>query len=252
MPFGSSRDKAAKSSRTSRRPAELRIDGLDRPIALRISRQARRIILKIRPDDGRVEVTIPPWTSRRAAGDFAAKNLEWIEERLELLPKPVPFAAGAAIPLQGVEHRIVPSGTLRGRVRREDGTLIVPGEPEHLARRVTDWLKAEARRVICDRVRTKAARAGLKFSNIAVRDTTTRWGSCTCDGCLSFSWRLFLAPDYVLDYVVAHEVAHLRHLDHGARFWKLTATLTDGDVELAKTWLNGHGHDLLRYGQSGA
>jgi predicted metal-dependent hydrolase len=146
----------------------------------------------------------------------------------------------------------VPSGTLRGRIRREGGNLIIPGEPEHLARRVADWLKAEARRVIADRVRAKAARAGLKFSSIAVRDTTTRWGSCTCDGCLSFSWRLFLAPDYVLDYVVAHEVAHLRHLDHGTRFWKLTAQLTDGDVELAKAWLNGHGQDLLRYGQTGS
>jgi predicted metal-dependent hydrolase len=252
MPSGPSRSKAVRKGGSARRPAELRIDGLDQPISLRISRQARRIILKIRPDDGRIEVTIPPWTSRRAAGDFAAANLDWIEERLELLPKPVPFAAGAAIPLQGIEHRIVPAGTLRGRIHREGGSLVVPGAPEHLARRVADWLKAEAKRVISDRVRAKVARAGLTFTSIAVRDTTTRWGSCTCDGCLSFSWRLFLAPDYVLDYVVAHEVAHLRHLDHGARFWKLTAHLTDGDVELAKAWLNRHGHDLLRYGQSGS
>ncbi len=105
-------------------------------------------------------------------------------------------------------------------VRREGGTLIVAGRPEHLGRRLTDWLKAEARREFAVRARAKAEILGRRVGRVTVRDTRSRWGSCSANGNLSFCWRMVMAPAFVVDYVVAHEVAHLKVRDHSPRFWK--------------------------------
>jgi len=159
----------------------------------------------------------------------------------------VAFAAGAVIPLAGVPHRIRHDSGARGAVRRDGTELFVSGRPEHLARRLSDWLKGEARRVIAPLAREKAARIGCKPSGITIRDTRSRWGSCSARGGLSFSWRLVLAPEWVLDYVVAHEAAHLAHLNHGDDFWRTVAELTVA-MDDARDWLGQHGTMLHRYG----
>jgi predicted metal-dependent hydrolase len=126
--------------------------------------------------------------------------------------------------------------------------VIVPGAPEHLPRRLTDFLKAEARREIAARAAAKAATLGRPIAALTLRDTRSRWGSCSRSGRVAFSWRLILAPEWVLDYVVAHEVAHLAELNHGPRFWTACAGLTDSDVKTARAWLKRHGAELHAYG----
>ena len=113
---------------------------------------------------------------------------------------------------------------------------------------MTDFLKAEARREIGVRARAKAGQLGMPIKAIALRDTRTRWGSCSRKGGLTFSWRLILAPEFVLDYVVAHEVAHLKEMNHGPRFWALCESLTTADAKVARAWLRANGGALHAYG----
>jgi predicted metal-dependent hydrolase len=125
--------------------------------------------------------------------------------------------------------------------------ICVAGEPPHLDRRIGDFLKREARRDLEAAAGRYAAKLGLAIKRISVRDQSSRWGSCSNTGVLSFSWRLILAPAFVLNYLAAHEVAHLKELNHSPRFWRLVGKL-DADYERAKAWLDVHGTDLHRYG----
>jgi len=125
-------------------------------------------------------------------------------------------------------------------------TIRVEGQPEHTPRRLLDWLKREARRKIDERVWIYAEQLGVTPKRITIRDTTSRWGSCSSTRSLSFSWRLILAPASVLDYVVAHEVSHLRELNHRPRFWRLVETLV-ADIDKSQNWLSENGTMLHRY-----
>jgi predicted metal-dependent hydrolase len=124
--------------------------------------------------------------------------------------------------------------------------LLVAGRHEHAARRLKDWLAEEAHKDLEERVGWHARKLGVRARHITLRDQTTRWGSCSANGLLTFSWRLILAPAYVLDYVAAHEVAHLLEMNHGPRFWKLVARAVPR-LEEAKHWLRHEGTDLHRY-----
>ena len=194
-------------------------------------------------------LTAPVAVARRHALDFLVRHEGWLKARLSQLPAALPFANGATIPVLGIPHLIQgDSSRLRGLPARQAGVITVPGAPEHLARRLTDFLKAEAKREIAARAQAKAAIAGRAVKAITLRDTRSRWGSCSSAGRLAFSWRLILAPEFVLDYVVAHEVAHLMEMNHGIRFWRLCATLTDADPKAARAWLRRHGGGLHAYG----
>lgn len=217
------------------------------PLRVRRNRRARRLILRIDSENDGAVVTLPPHARIEDGLQMARSQVDWIAEKLSDLPRRVAFADGAGIPLAGVNHRIRHDPDDRAGVRRESGELIVSGMPEHLARRLTDWLKAEARRVIAPLAHQKAACIGHKPSRITIRDTRSRWGSCSAGGGLSFSWRLVLAPGSVLDYVVAHEAAHLAHLNHGEDFWHTVSGLT-ADMDKARDWLGEHGTMLHRYG----
>ncbi len=132
-------------------------------------------------------------------------------------------------------------------VIREDGEILVSGRAEHLPRRVRDWIKKEAKQAIVPRAETYARRLGRNFARITVRDTKSRWGSCAVSGNLSFSWRLIMTPEWVLDYVIAHEVAHLAHMNHGPSFWRTVAGL-DVDADRSRAWLNQESARLHRIG----
>jgi predicted metal-dependent hydrolase len=219
------------------------------PLEFRRSARARRISLRLDQAKGRVVLTAPAAVARRHALDFLVRHEGWLKARIAQLPTALPFAHGASIPVLGVPHLIRGDSTrLRGLPSREAGVIIVPGAPEHLPRRVTDFLKTEAKREIAQRAHTKAAIIGRPVKAITLRDTRSRWGSCSGAGRLAFSWRLILAPEFVLDYVVAHEVAHLKEMNHGIRFWRLCATLTDADPKAARAWLRRHGSGLHAYG----
>ncbi len=228
-------------------PHILQLESGDIPVELRRSPRARRLILRLNDAGDGVRVALPRGATIAEALAFARSNARWIEANLAALPPRVPFAEGALLPLLGEDHVVRHLPGARRGVWREAGTIYVSGQQDHLARRLTDFLKREARSAILPRARQKAAAIERPLGRVILRDTKTRWGSCSPAGDLSFSWRLILAPEAVLDYVVAHEVAHLAEHNHSRRFWRVCAQLCD-DVKANESWLIRHGNGLWRYG----
>ncbi len=221
----------------------------DREIALVVRRnaRARRIGLRIAGHDDSVELVLPARGRDEDGLAFLRSRADWVLERLGRLPPCTPFADGSTIPLGDVPHRVRHAAGRRVPVAVEGGEILVSGRPEHLARRLGDWLRAEAKRRIEPLARTKASAIGRQVARITIRDQKSRWGSCARDGRLSFNWRLVMAPASVLDYVVAHEVAHIEVPNHSAEFWRVVDRLT-GDRRAARAWLRRYGTRLHRYG----
>ena len=229
--------------------AVLEIDGRDVPLAVRRSRRARRLYLRVDPSapaDLPVELILPRGVGLAEGLRFARDKSNWVARRLAALPPLVPFADGAAVEIHGEALVIRHVGGVMA-TRRDGPVLTVGGAPEHVARRVRDWIRAQARDILTARSRELAQRVGRPVRAVRLGDPRSRWGSCSPDGRLAYSWRLVLAPPFVLEYVVAHEVAHLVHLNHGQRFWRLVASLV-GDIDTPRAWLNRHGPRLLRHG----
>jgi hypothetical protein len=227
-------------------------DGEVYEIRLRRHAQARRYTLRIHAATREVVLSMPMRGSLREANVFAQKQGAWIAARLKRLPRPQPFAHGAVVPLRGIEHRIEHRRGTRGTVWVECGDdgaqfLCVAGETPHIARRVRDYLKREAKKELDRASRAAAAALGVSLTRVSIRDQSSRWGSCSTTGVLSYSWRLILAPPFVLDYVAAHEAAHLVEMNHSRRFWRLVERINP-DVGRAKAWLDAHGSELHRYG----
>jgi len=221
-------------------------------VRLRRHAQARRYTLRIHAATREVVLTMPPRGSLKAARAFAEKHGGWIAARLGRLPQPAPLAHGTLLPLRGIEHRIEHRRGRRGTVWIESGAtdellLCVAGEAPHVARRIRDFLKREAKADLEAASRAAAERLGVAVKRVAIRDQSSRWGSCSTTGVLSYSWRLILAPPFVLDYLAAHEVAHLVEMNHSRKFWRLVERICP-HVSRAKTWLDAHGSDLHRYG----
>lgn len=221
------------------------------PVEVRASARARRMSLRVDAARNLVQVVVPPGIGDGDVMRFVGRHLDWVHKRLGAIPTRQPFIDGAVIPVLGVAHTIRHDPARRGaRVARgEDGRweIRVGGEPEFLDRRVETYLKDQAKRLLAARAREKAARIGAVVAGVTVRDTRSRWGSCSSTGRLSFSWRLIFTPEPVFDYVVAHEVAHLKEMNHSARFWSLCARLT-AEVEGPRDWLRANGAKLHRYG----
>ncbi|MHC8507902.1 MAG: M48 family metallopeptidase [Rhodospirillales bacterium] len=216
-------------------------------VEIRRDRRARNITLRVDAKDSTVVLTAPPWVSKADIENMVWTRAGWIRGLLAEITPRVPFTPGARVPVLGAERTLVHEEGARRPVRLEDDALIVSGAAEHFPRRIEDWLKAEAKRAITPLADALAERAGLRRGRISVRDTKSRWGSCASSGGLSFSWRLVMAPEYVLDYIVAHEVAHLAHPDHSGAFWAKVENLTPHRAA-ADIWLNTEGAKLHRYG----
>jgi len=222
-------------------------DGSAIGVELRRSSRARRILLHVDVYTGAVELVLPRRVSTDEGLAFARSKSSWLLSRLSEIPPSVTFSDGAQFPLLGKPIRIRHVRELFDEVWRERGTLNVSGEARRVPHRVEAWLREEAARAFADRAAEKAEMLGASFRRIVVRDPRTRWGSCSLNGDLSFSWRLVMAPAVVLDYVVAHEVAHLRVMNHSRRFWSLVEKLCD-EVEASRRWLRTEGAALHRYG----
>jgi predicted metal-dependent hydrolase len=221
-------------------------------VRVRRHRQARRYTLRILAATREVVLTIPPRGTMTEAREFAEKHGGWIAARLGRLPKAAPFTDGVVVPLRGVPHRIVHRRGVRGTVWTEAGAdgerlICVAGNAPHIDRRVGDFLRREAKRELEVASLRFAADLGVTVKRVSVRDQSSRGGSCSTAGVLSFSWRLILAPSLVLNYLAAHEVAHLVEMNHSARFWRLVQRLCPSH-ERAKVWLDVHGSDLHRFG----
>jgi predicted metal-dependent hydrolase len=237
------------ADRTRRLPdsATMEIGGHAVALAIRRSLRARRLHLRIDPVRADVELILPRGVGLQEGLRFAGDKRAWLAARLAAVPAHIPFADGVTIPVLGETLTIRHHPDRRGGVQRQGGDLLVSGGPDHVARRVRDWLKAQARSELSARSRTCAARVGRPVARVRIGDPKSRWGSCSSRGALAYSWRLVLAPLDVIDYVVAHEVAHLIEANHGRRFWQLVATLA-ANAQAARAWLRQHGNVLLRYG----
>lgn len=226
----------------------LDVGGRAVPLRLQVTARARRISLRVSTADGQVVLVLPSAKDRREGLAFAESRHEWILSHLARLPERVPFADGTVLPLLGRPHRIAHRPHDRvGGVRIDGDELLVSGRTEHVGRRIADFLKQEARRVLTPRAHARAVEVARPVARVSVRDPKSRWGSCSAAGGISFSWRLVMAPEPVLDYVVAHEVAHLVEMNHGRRFWRLVERLCPDHLE-QRGWLLRHGRDLHRYG----
>ena len=235
-----------KKPASSVRRELLKIDGRLLEVRVRLNPRARRMIVKVNPATGEISVTAPSRRGVAHALDFARGEKDWIAGQLAKAPGPVSMSAGNRIPFRGKLHEIRFDAKGPSPVWLEDGVIWVSGREAHGPRRVLDFLKNEARKAFENRALHHAARLGVKPSRITVRDTASRWDSCSSARSLSFSWRLILAPDFVLDYVVAHEVAHLREMNHSPRFWAHVKNLV-ADRSLAQNWLRVNGRELQRY-----
>ena len=237
-------------ARDDGKQAEVVVDGRPVPVTLRRHHGAKCMILRLDSLGDGVVITVPWGASSRQALDFAAKQADWIAAQSRRRPASIPLRPGSLVPLRGSEHMILHRPLMRQPVwleRGEPTRLWVSGGLEHVERRLLDWLKAEARRDLLAASSNYGRQMGVRWTRLTVRDTATRWGSCSTTGALSYSWRLVLAPPFVLDYVAAHEVAHLREMNHGRRFWGLVEAHCTRAGE-ARRWLKAHGQGLRRYG----
>ena len=223
--------------------AFIQINGGPIPVRLRRKDSARRIILRLDNDGEGVIVTLPRWASEADGLSWAKQQKSWIADRIDALPKRIAFLDGAEIPLEGVNHIIRHFPDARRGVWREKGEIRVSGHPEYIARRVQDWLRREAKVRLADRTEYISRILNVRAGKVTVRDTRSRWGSCALNGNISYSWRLILAPKFVLEYVVAHEVAHLKEHNHGPVFWETVAML-EPNVNRARRWLREQGDAL--------
>ena len=225
----------------------LRVGNKDLPVRLTTHPRARRLSLRVDPALGCILLVRPKSVSKSAAVAFSIDKADWIAKSLAELSPPIPFKDGNVIPILNKPHRLCHLPEARRGVWREDNCLFVSGDPRHIARRVKDWFREEARRMISPMAYTLASDINKKITHIAIRDTKSRWGSCTTNGRVSFSWRLVMTPDYVLNYVVAHEIAHLCELNHSKAFWKTVDSLT-AHRPAATQWLKQKGAEMHRYG----
>ena len=218
-------------------------------VRVKASQRASRMALRVDVKAGDIVLTWPRGASENGALRFIEQNRDWIEQHRRKLPQPKVFAEGEVISVHGREYKIVRKdgrGVTSLVAGAAENWLIVHGRPEHMSRRIKDFLKEKAQEVLEEVAAEKLSDINKKPAGVRVIDPKTRWGSCSPDGRMMFSWRLILAPPHVLDYVVAHEVAHRVHMNHSRKFWALCASLT-GDAGASRRWLRAHGGALMAY-----
>lgn len=231
----------------------LSLRGEQVPLVVRHNPRARRFIVRVDMTTGAVHVTTPNKRNVKAAISFAHSHADWLIEQRQHVALAEPFCDGVFVPVRGKPHLIRHVESQRRAVaciaEGESGIseLRVGGDISFLPRRVTDWLKQQAKTDLNRSVLTHASELNVRPSRITVRDQSSRWGSCSSTRALSFSWRLIFAPTDVLDYVAAHEVAHLVHMNHGPQFWRAVERLVP-DYSQAVRWLETEGPALHKYG----
>ena len=219
------------------------------PIEIRPMRSARRLRLRFDETRGVLKLTCPARTSRRAALAWALDQRDWIEVQLARAAAPEPFVHGALIPIEGAETRLVWAPDAPRAPVLSDEQLSCGGPPDGFSRRVESFLRRQALAIMSREVAEFAGAAGVCARSVSVGDAGSRWGSCSSAGRIRLSWRLILAPPQARRFVVAHEVAHLMHLNHGREFKALEARLFGPGVAEAKATLRREGPRLRRIGR---
>jgi predicted metal-dependent hydrolase len=236
------------SRSTAPRPDSVTVNGRALPLTIRENARATRMTLRIEPGGQALKLTIPRGIPAREIDAFLTRHHGWLMTRLARVSDAGPLLDIGKVSIRGVEHRIELTGKLRGLAEERDidgiPTLMVSGLPVHAGRRVADHLKRTARQELERLVQMHAATLGKPYRSISYKDTKSRWGSCTSEGNLSFSWRIAMAPDFVIDYLAAHEVAHLNEMNHGPEFWATCRRLCRRTDE-GKRWLKQNGSRLF-------
>jgi predicted metal-dependent hydrolase len=242
----------SKARRAVRKPSApetrtLDVAGRPMPLTIRQHERATRITLRIEPGGRALKMTIPHGLAAREVNAFLDRHQGWLLTKLAKFSLETRLEAGGEILLRGVRHRIEHTGSLRGLTEAIEiegrPVLRLSGMPEHGGRRIATFMKKEARADLERLVAVHAGRIGARVASISMKDTRSRWGSCSSEGNLSFSWRIVMAPPMVVDYLAAHEVAHLKEMNHGPQFWALCKKLCP-QMEEAKIWLKRHGTQL--------
>ena len=228
------------------------IDGRRLPVKLIVNPRARHVSVRIDPTRREAIATAPSKRHLKHAAQFAAERAGWIAHELSRLPQGVQLAPGARVPLRGIEHELVyEHGRAAPRIEAGDVARLIAPAPDValFESRLLRFFKDQARADLCARVAVHAETLGVKPTRLQVKELRSRWGSCSSDGVLSFSWRVICAPEFVLDYLAAHEVAHLREMNHSRRFWAHVRKCMP-DYERGRAWLHEHGCALHAIGHA--
>jgi predicted metal-dependent hydrolase len=227
----------------------LALAGLPWPVELRSHPRARRLRLALDEARGLLRLTVPGRVSRRAALDWAGRQGAWVEQQVARIEAGEPLVPGAIIPFDGVELLLRWDPDAPRTPCLDDGQLVCGGPEDRFSDRIARWLRDEARRRLVAETMALTAASGIADAPVSVGDAETRWGSCSSSGAIRYNWRLLLAPPHVRAYVVAHEVAHRVHLNHGPGFHALQGQLYDGDVAAARLALRRIAPRLKRVGR---
>jgi predicted metal-dependent hydrolase len=229
------------------------IEGEDIPVRIKRTPQARRISMRADVVKREIRITMPSYVPTKAALDFVAQKHEWLAARLHSAPTAAPLSNGGMVAFEGEPHRIIwvqgASRTVLRTVGEDGAELHVGGPEERVQDRIIRWLQKEARAVFASDITEYCAKAGEAPPQLSIGDPRSRWGSCSTYGTISLSWRLIMAPASVRRSVIAHEVAHIRHMDHSPAFYAWFETLYEGDRKAADRWLKMHGIALQRVGR---
>lgn len=218
------------------------------PVRVRRSARTKRYRLTIDAARGEVRLSLPARASLKRALGWAQEHGHWVRDQMAARPDGVALGDGALFALEGHEVEIRWRADAGRRIGLEEGVLIVGGAAESVGARVLRWLKARAKAVLEAETRAMAAAHGLTVASVGVGDARSRWGSCSSAGAIRYSWRLILAPSWVRQATVAHELAHLVHMDHSAAFHAAHARMLGRDPAPARAWLKAHGAGLHRVG----
>ncbi len=220
-------------------PSKIELNGHE--ITVKRNALAKRISLKISQRGG-IILVLPIKTKIDKAIKFAKSKQDWINENISKIPAPNKITIGSSIPLMGCNSKIIHSGYF-GKTYHEQNNIYVFAKPDYIEENVISYLKSLALKKVNAYSEQFSKQTGLKYKNISIRDSKTRWGSCSSSGNITFSWRLIMMPDFVMQYVVAHEIAHLKEMNHGQNFWNLVEKIFPDYIK-ARKWLKQNGRTI--------
>ena len=241
-----------RNPRASEPPARqvkrtIKVGEQELPLVVRRLRHARRMTLRLSPDGGEVRVSIPSWGRVGDAEAFALERTGWLARQTAAVPLPEAIAHGSILPFRGEQVRIEWDETALRRPVLDDGQIVLGGPQDSISRRLRHWLESESLQLSGQDLAHFCDRAGQAVPALALSRAQRRWGSCAADGSIRINWRLVMAPDYVRQSVVAHEVAHLVHFDHSPAFHRALEDIYGGPVAPANRWLKANGRSLYRH-----
>lgn len=240
-------DAAAKSIGPQTVQRRVQVGDRELPLVIRRLRHARRMTLRLSPDGSEVRVSIPSWGRIGDAEAFAKDRAPWLARQANALPPAEAIEPGKTLPFRGEALIVMWDQTAFRRPVVDDGQIVIGGPQDSLPLRLRRWLEGEALRLSGEDLAHYCAQADQSVPSLALSRAQRRWGSCAADGSIRINWRLIMAPDFVRQSVVAHEVAHLVHFDHSPAFYSVLHEIFDGPVDEANRWLKAHGRGLYRH-----